>query len=83
MIVRHDFRGCPFSENRISKGSEGLVSLLTDSDDNQQQNKYVEGAVISTLDASASLAISTIRGKYAPYMIGQSAFAIDVKHRFE
>ena len=27
--------------------------------------------------------ISTIRGKYAPYMIGQSAFAIDVKHRFE
>lgn len=26
---------------------------------------------------------STIRGKYAPYMIGQNAFAVDVKHRFE
>lgn len=61
--MRHDFRGCPFPENRISKGSEGLVSLLTDSDDNQQQNKYVEGAVISTLDASASLAISTKQTK--------------------
>ena len=45
--------------------------------------QLVERYVRNVQATSSNLVISTITSKYAPYLIGQIVFAINVKHRFE